>query len=360
MLDTSRPRGRVTTLAVLACLALVPEATLAQEAETYRLSGETVAVYNLAGEVQLRGGSGSDVVVTVRRGGADADRLTVQSGDVDTHQEGFGRANALRVVYPMETIVYGEGHGGAEIRVREDGTFFGDSRAGEKIRIGESGSGVQAHADLEIVVPAGRAVLVALAAGEVRAENVEGRLTIDVASADVVSKAGRGDFVLDTGSGDVRVEQHEGDLVCDTGSGDVAVDGVSGSELTFDTGSGDVGGRSVRGSYILADTGSGDVELTGIRTDRLMADTGSGSVTLEFEVSPSDVTVDTGNGDVRLTFPAGYGADVEVDTGSGDIHTDLPVQVTAIEDDRLAGTIGDGSGRLRVDTGSGDVHLRMR
>ncbi len=41
----------------------------AQQAETFRLQGDAVAIYNLAGKVQVRGGSGSDVVVTVRRGG---------------------------------------------------------------------------------------------------------------------------------------------------------------------------------------------------------------------------------------------------------------------------------------------------
>jgi lia operon protein LiaG len=360
MSDTAIARGRRAALAALACLVAVPATASAQQTEAFRLPGESVAIYNLAGKVQVRGGAGSEVAVTVRRGGPDAARLEVQTGRVDTHQEGFGSVTALRVVYPAETIVYGEGRGSSEIRVRDDGTFFGRSDDGKRIRIRDSGSGVKAHADLEITVPAGRAVLVALAVGEVRAENVNGRLYVDVASADVFSKAGKGDFTLDTGSGDIEVEAHDGSLVCDTGSGDVLLSDVRGGELTFDTGSGDVTGRGVSGTRVLADTGSGDVELTELRADGITADTGSGSVTLAFAVAPGDVNVDVGSGDVRLSFPSGYGAEVEVDTGSGDISTDLPIQVTTVSDDALRGTIGDGSGRLRIDTGSGDVRLEMR
>jgi len=360
MSDRPTARRRRTALAALACLVTLPTAASAQQGETFRLPGDEVAVYNLAGKVQVRGGSGSDVSVTVRLGGADANRLEVKTGDVNTHQDGFGRVTALRVVYPMETIVYGDGSGSSEIRVRDDGTFFGDSDDGKRIRIRDSGSGVKAHADLEIAVPNGRAVLIALAVGEVRVENVQGRLYVDVASANVSTRGTRGDFVLDTGSGDVSVEGHEGDLVADTGSGDVDLEDVRGAELTFDTGSGDVTGNGIGGQRILADTGSGNVELTALTAENLTADTGSGNVTLRFDASPSDVLVDVGSGDVRIQVPSGYGARVEVDTGSGDIATDLPIQVTEISEDELVGTIGDGSGRLRIDTGSGDVKLEMR
>jgi DUF4097 and DUF4098 domain-containing protein YvlB len=360
MSDRPSARRCRAALAALACIVTVPAAASAQQTETFRLPGDEVAVYNLAGKVQVRGGSGSDVAVTVRRGGADADRLEVKTGDVSTHQDGFGRVTALRIVYPLETIVYGDGSGSTEIRVRDDGTFFGDSDDGERVRIRSSGSGVEAHADLEIAVPNGRAVLVALAVGEVRVENAEGRLYVDVASANVSTNATRGDFVLDTGSGDVTVAGHQGNLVCDTGSGDVSLEDVRGAELTFDTGSGDVTGKGIGGQRILVDTGSGDVELTALTAEDLTADTGSGNVTLRFDASPFEVLVDVGSGDVRIQVPSGYGARVEVDTGSGDIATDLPIQVTEISEDELVGTIGDGSGRLRIDTGSGDVKLEMR
>jgi len=351
---------------LVACLVIpaTPGFLAGQQAETFRLPGDAAAVYNLAGKVQVRSGTGSEVAVTVHRRGPDAGRLAVQTGRVDTQLEGFGTVASLRVVYPQETIVYADGTGDTEIRVRSDGTFFGGYEEGRdegrKVRIRKSGSGVRAHADLEIAVPEGRALFLALATGDVRVENVRGRLYVDVASAGITSSGGNGDFVFDTGSGDVEVIDHEGGLVCDTGSGDVRIENVQGGELTFDTGSGDVTGGSIRADLLIADTGSGDVELARLRADRVTADTGSGDVDLAFDISPSDVLVDVGSGDVRIRVPEGFGASVEVDTGSGGIHTGLPIQVLEIDEDRLRGTIGDGSGRLRIDTGSGDVRIEAR
>ena len=358
---------RVLSLATFLAVIINPASPgslRGQEAETFRLPGDAVAVYNLAGKVQVRGGTGSEVAVTVHLRGSDAGRLAVQTGRIDTNQDGFGAVASLRVIYPQETIVYADGTGNTEIRVRSDGTFFGGYEEGRdegrKVRIRDSGSGVRASADLDIAVPDGRALFLALAVGEVRVENVNGRLYVDVASADIASSGGKGDFVFDTGSGDVEVVDHAGGLVCDTGSGDVRIDSVQGGELTFDTGSGNVTGGSIGANRLIADTGSGDVELRGLRVDRLTADTGSGDVDLDFVVSPADVLIDVGSGDVRIRVPDGFGASVEVDTGSGGINTGLPIQVLEIDEDRLRGTIGDGSGRLRIDTGSGDVRIETR
>ncbi|MCL7961635.1 MAG: DUF4097 domain-containing protein [marine benthic group bacterium] len=366
MSEHGRTRCSILPLATLVAITLpmaLPASLHAQQAETFRLAGDEVAVYNLAGKVQVRGGSGSEFAVTVTLQGSDAGRLAIQTGRVDTGQSGFGSVTSLRVVYPRETIVYTDGNGSAEVRVRPDGTFFGgydeDRDEGRKIRIRNSGSGVKAHADLDITVPNGRALYLALATGEVRIENVEGRLFVDVASADIRSTGGKGDFVFDTGSGDVEVVGHEGGLLCDTGSGDVQVDRVEGGELSFDTGSGNVSGGSIRANRLVADTGSGDVELDRVRADRITADTGSGNIDLELLISPSDILVDVGSGDVRIRVPDSFGATVEIDTGSGGIHTGLPIQVREIDDDRLRGTIGDGSGRLRIDTGSGDVRIEQ-
>ena len=55
---------------VFMAAALMAAPVTGQEVE--RLSGGDVAVYNLAGHVEVVRGSGSDVVVRIDRGGADA------------------------------------------------------------------------------------------------------------------------------------------------------------------------------------------------------------------------------------------------------------------------------------------------
>ena len=111
----SRARHAVPAILLVAGLAPAP-GSLAQE--TYRVDGGSVAIYNLAGEVEVVRGRGSQVEVDVSRGGADRARLRVEVGRV-------GDAEALRVIYPDDRVVYERmGRSSTTIRVRDDGTFF--------------------------------------------------------------------------------------------------------------------------------------------------------------------------------------------------------------------------------------------
>ena len=186
----------------LAATALATSATAARAQETYELSGDPAAVWNLAGVVSVTGG-GSDLTVEVRRGGADAGQLQVATGSIDLDSDGVGRVDALRILYPGDEIVHPGGN--TELHVRDDGTFYRGGDRGRKVKIREDGSGLDAHADLDIRIPSGKTVLVYLAVGEVVVSNVDGDLTVSTGSADVRSSGTSGRLVLDTGSGDVSV-----------------------------------------------------------------------------------------------------------------------------------------------------------
>ncbi len=84
---------------VLMAAVLIAAPVTGQEVE--RISGRDVAVYNLAGHVEVVRGSGSDVVVRIDRGGADASELRIEAGEVR------GRST-LRIIYPDDQIVYPE------------------------------------------------------------------------------------------------------------------------------------------------------------------------------------------------------------------------------------------------------------
>lgn len=340
-------------LASITALALTSSPAAAQE--TFELAGEAAAIWNLAGSVSISGG-GSVVTVAVRRGGAEAERLDTQTGPIDLDEGGVGRVSSLRVVYPADEIRYGDGDSNNEVWVRDDGTFYRGNR-GRKVKIRSSGAGLDAHADLDIRMPAGRTLLVYLAVGEVKVTNVDGNLTVDVGSADINASGTRGSLVLDTGSGDVTLDGATGDIVLDTGSGDVDVRRVSEGDLLVDTGSGDVTGEDVSVGALNVDTGSGDVTLGAVSGSEVLVDTGSGEVTLAFQVGPTDLSVDTGSGDVELKLPSAWTGEVEFDTSSGDIHSDFKVTVVEMDEDYLRGRIGEGGGSLSVDTGSGDIRL---
>lgn len=349
---------RTHRLGLIAGLVLLPLAWpgTARSQETYELSGDRAAIWNLAGSVTVSGG-GSVVTVEVRRGGPDADRLEIGTGPVDLDRHDAGRVEGLRVVYPADEIVYGEG-GRTELRVRDDGTFFRDrGDRGRKVKIHDRGGGLEAHADLDIRVPAGHTVLVFLAVGDVAVSNVNGDLVVDVASADITATDTRGHLVLDTGSGDIELDGASGEVTLDTGSGDIAVRNVRDGNLVADTGSGDVSGGTIAVGSLNVDTGSGDVKLSDVSASEVLVDTGSGDVEIGFLSEPRRLSFDTGSGGVRLTLPDSWSGRVELDTGSGSIHSDFRMLVEEMDDDYVSGRIGEGGGSLEVDTGSGNITL---
>src|SRR5665811_2547356 len=95
---------------VLSAVAVLAPMLVAAQ-ETHRVSGADVSVYNLAGKVEVVRGSGQDVVVKITRGGADAARLEVLTGEID------GRST-LRVVYPDDQVSYPAMGGGSNTSLR--------------------------------------------------------------------------------------------------------------------------------------------------------------------------------------------------------------------------------------------------
>lgn len=344
----------------IALAGLVGPTGLDAQSQTVRLSGPAVAVYNLAGRVSIVPGSGSDVTVEVTRGGSDADALDVQSGPLDIGHGDWGTVETLRVLYPSDRIHYDGPSGRSQLRVRDDGTFWGGGRwrNGREVEIGDRVDGLDAHADLEIGVPEGRRVRVALAVGAIEARNVRGDLYLDTGSGEITTEGTTGELNLDTGSGNVRVDGSDGDLSIDTGSGGVVARSIRGPELSIDTGSGSVRVDGVEAPAISIDTGSGDVSLHGARTGRVEIDTGSGEVTVETVAGSASIEVDTGSGDVTLLLPGDYAGTVRLETSSGRLRTDLPITLTRSSDDEIEGRIGEGGGaRIEAETGSGDISI---
>lgn len=354
----SVPMPAVVAAAVsLAALSGLVGAGPALAQESYTLAGDHVAIYNLAGQIQVVGGSGSQVAVEVRKGGRDAGDLTVEVGSIGGHE-------TLRVIYPGDRVVYSAGRwsGNTEVRVQRDGTwggtgglFFG---GGERIRVSSRGSGLEAHADMVVTVPRGRAVDIHLAVGALRAENVDGRVRLDTHSGPVEARNMSGTLNIDTGSGNVEVDGMEGDLRIDTGSGRVGAANVTAESISIDTGSGSVVAEGLTSERLVIDTGSGSVEVRRSMATDFEVDTGSGSVEAELGGEIDRVMVDTGSGSVSLWLPESLSARLELDTGSGGIETDFPVTVTRSGRNRLEGQVGDGRGSIVVDTGSGSVRLR--
>jgi hypothetical protein len=350
-----RRRAAVAALAGVSCALASP--AHAQERERHTLRGDDVAIYNLAGDIRVEPGSGSEVVVEVAREGADASQLRVETGRIRDRE-------TLRVIYPGDRIVFrGRGGGQDRVSVRDDGTFGdggygGHGGGGRRVTIARSGSGLEAHASVTVRVPKGQRIAVHLAAGEASVTNVEGDVLVDVASASVTTRGTRGRLMLDTGSGEVAVADADGEIDLDTGSGGVRVTNVKGRSLRVDAGSGSLTGDGVVVTSLSLDLGSGGTRLSGVSSEDIDIDSGSGSVEVSLVSDVKSLVVDSGSGSVTLRIPKTLGASVDIETGSGGVETDVPIAVTRRSGSRLVGTIGDGDGRIRIDAGSGEVRIR--
>ena len=344
--------SRRLSAGLLALALVTPAARLAaQQPERVELSGSTSTVYNLIGTLQVVPATGTAVVAEVTRQGADGAKLGVESG-----------GGSLRIVYPGTKFVYQPMGSNSEttLDVNEDGTFGDDVHGGRRMKIVGRGTGLDAWADLRLMLPAGARVHLNVGVGKVTLTNVDGTIAAQTASGDIVASDTRGSLTLDTGSGDVTLTGHDGALAVDTGSGDIVLSRVKTDALALDTGSGDVRVNGLTATQLKVDTGSGDVVVSDASVGTIHVDTGSGDIRLGVTSDLDDLSVDTGSGDVELTAPASLGAQVDIETSSGDIDTQFPLQVTRQGHDGLKGSIGDGKGRITIETASGDVALRKQ
>jgi lia operon protein LiaG len=355
----------VPSRAILAAGILLMAAAARAQTERKTVVGSSIAIYNIVGHVQVEAGTGSDVVVEIVRGGQDGRRLSIEVGDVR------GR-NSLRVIYPADEIVYRDqndrwGRWSSTFSVRSDGTWGGeggDDRGrfgfgGRRIRVKGSGSGLEAWADLRVLVPAGKHVDVNVGVGELSARGVNADLRLDAASAHVTATKTTGNLTIDTGSGGAEVRDATGDeITLDTGSGGVSFSGVTAKRCKMDTGSGGVTGDGLSSDEINIDVGSGSVRIDDAKATRVKLDAGSGGVRFGLRTTPKYLDVDAGSGGVTISLPAITDAEIDIETGSGGIDSDFAVQVTRVERNHLRGRIGDGSGHIRIQSGSGSVRLR--
>lgn len=342
--------------ASLALLVLAPLAESQAQAEQRTLRGSHVAIYNLAGRLSVTPGTGDAVTVEVARGGADRDKLRIETG-------ALGGRETLRIVYPSDRIVYPELRRRTRmtIRVRDDGTFsdqgWNERGSRDQVEIRESGSGLEAYADLVVRVPRGQKVDLYLAAGRADVANVEGDLLVDVGAADVDVSGTKGNLVLDTGSGRVTVRDITGNVEVDAGSGGVSLDRVRGDVLRIDSGSGGVEGSGIEVRELSADVGSGGLRFRQMKASRVTAETGSGGVDLELLSVLELLDVETGSGGATIRVPASLGAEIEAETGSGGFTTDFDITTRRISRNHVVGRIGDGKARIRLEAGSGSIRL---
>jgi hypothetical protein len=144
-------------------------------------------------------------------------------------------------------------------------------------------------------------------------------------------------------------------------SGDITLDGVSG-KVDAKTVSGDLEARGLDGG-VTFNSVSGDLTLAGGSVQELDAKTVSGKVTADVGLrAGGGLRVTTVSGEVAVRLPAGTSAEVDLRSTSGQLRTGFDGLRSARNpgSSTLAGTLGDGTGKITVTTLSAPVTLLQR
>jgi len=254
--------------AVLLAGAAVPVHAEATRVLRFEASAGAFAVENLAGRMSIRAGTGDRaVVVATVHAETEALAAAVRLESV----KGDGPGQTIRVRYPggESTIRYRGSHGSNDsflVGLFTDhfqGRFSYDGRSMQV----SSTRGKLLYADVEVEVPAGDLeAAFRNRVGAVSATGLSGRLSFDVASADLRLDHLQGDIRLSGSSGDVLADDIRGSWKSDFSSGDVVLERFAGERADFHSSSGDVRIGSIDAASLSLDTSSGDLRVTDAET----------------------------------------------------------------------------------------------
>ncbi|MEO8190102.1 MAG: DUF4097 family beta strand repeat-containing protein [Acidobacteriota bacterium] len=357
---------RFRALLVAASLAAaIPAAGETTRTLRVEVPAGAFAVENLAGRMNVRAGGGDRVVViaTVHADTPElADRFRLET--VNT----AGATSVVRVRYPHgeDTIRYRTSRG-----TDDDSFLFGlfnnsshgsFSYDGRTYRV--SGTrGRLLYANLEIEVPARDLdATFRNRVGTISASGLSGRLSFDVASADVRVDHLSGNIRLNGSSGDVQAADIHGSWKSDFSSGDIVLERFSGERADFASRSGDVRIASMEAAVLSLETSSGDLKITDAEIADVSLHTGSGDILLESRGRRLDrLQARTGSGDVALRIPREAPFEAHGSFGSGDMHVGFTDGTATVRSgEMIAYRRGSGGVRINVDTGSGNLTIEPR
>ncbi len=227
---------------------------------------------------------------------------------------------------------------------------------------------------LTLTVPAGLSIETASASGDVEIDRVLADVEASSASGDLVIRDIGGDLTAAVASGDIEVDEVGGTVKLSSASGDIVVRNVGGdAEISVATG--DVELTSIGGSLDL-NTYTGDSVVDGVGAVRYEGISGSArfvdvrgaveastaSGDLNFRVTPenlSDYSITASSGNIVLRFlqimEDGY--ILKAATTSGEISARLPITVTKVDRNRIAGIVRDGRAKVFLETASGNITI---
>lgn len=290
---------------VLATLTVNPSAPAsrppAQSIQVFNgpvAQGAWFRVRTLKGAIDVREGTGRNVVVRASRRGGAGDEDAVR---FDVRRDG---ANVtVCAIWPRTT--------------RCDANGYNDEGSYRRRDYGE-----MERVDFVVELPKGINLVAGTGNGTVEVRNTGAEVNASSGNGEVTVIGARGRVHASSGNGDLEVERAGGEVEASTGNGDITVSTALGP--------------------VSASSGNGriEVEMASLR-------------------SSEDMRFSTGNGSIDVAFPANLSAVIDARVPYKNFETDFPIDMAARWGSQgVEGKIGNGGRRIRFSTGNGSVRIR--
>jgi DUF4097 and DUF4098 domain-containing protein YvlB len=224
-----------------------------------------------------------------------------------------------------------EGSAGGVVTVKVTGPARAEFRG---VTIGMH---ISPTARLRVAVPRNSNVEATSGDGSIRAEAIEGKLTLTTTDGSVSGTRLSGEIQIRSGDGSIRLDNVTGTLDLETTDGSIGID--------------------AKPTVLKARTGDGSIRAT-IEPDTVMAD--------NWDLSTSD-------GTVVVTLPGAFNGELDAETSDGVVRTTHPLLDDVNNGERrrdgensderrerrrtLRSKIGDGGKVLRIRTGDGSIRI---
>ncbi|HMB92010.1 MAG TPA: DUF4097 family beta strand repeat-containing protein [Rhodothermales bacterium] len=271
--------------------------------------GQTLTLDTDLGKVHVRGGSRDEVFVRV---------IKSARGNRDRAEEQFKRFE----------IEFEQSSRGVSIKGDHDGHRNG--WRGNRLSV-----------EYEITVPTRFNVFVETAGGSIRAEAIEGEVSLDTSGGSITALDINGPLEIDTSGGSVTAENIGGAAQLHTSGGSITVNGAGGD--------------------VVAETSGGSIRLSDIY-GTVNAETSGGSITADVAIAPDGpMKLSTSGGSITLHLTSDARVDVDASASGGRVRSDLPVRVEGeISRSRLRGEINGGGPLLRLRSSGGGIRIAER
>lgn len=189
----------------------------------------------------------------------------------------------------------------------------------------------------EIQVPKKFNAAVSTSGGDVKIDDLDGKIDLSTAGGDIKISGSEGDAKVSTAGGDIKFKQHAGSVNGSTAGGDIFVE--------------------TRDGKIDLSTAGGDIKIYCFNSS-VDASTTGGDIYAEIDGDNLGVELSSTGGDVRVEIPETMNAELDLHTFGGDVS--LNIQGTKnikTSSSKIKAMMNGGGNKIELSSTGGDIRL---